>query len=223
MIHYNECQTPHLCKDKVVLVMDNDSQGHVIIKEVAAVAKETIVISKQAHKDIPNIKHFPHITRIDDKQIVQFPDGTSKKVDVILCTGQRYVLPYLHDSYGFNTVNKQVAYPLYKVTFNPYHPSMVFLGTIVDGAFAFSDMQVMWALRVWLGLQPLPHTAEMLADCKNETDKDLAVLYRELASCSKTRTPPSALLGILKQINGQTEETKNYTVLSSEHWIVTNN
>ena len=224
MIHYNEYQTPHLCKDKVILVIDNDlTQGHMIIKQVAAVAKETVVISKQAYKDIPNIVHFPHVTRIDDKQIVQFSDGTSKKVDIILCTTQRYVLPYIHDSCGFDMVDKQVSYPLYKMTFNPHHPSMAFLGTIVEDPFAFSDMQVMWALRVWLGLQPLPHTAEMLADYENETDKDLAVLYQELASYSKTRTPPSAVLGILKQINGQSEKTKNYTVLSSEHWIVTNN
>ena len=204
-------------------MIDNDSRGHVIIREVAAVAEETIVISRQAYKDISNIKHFPHITRIVDKERVQFSDGTSKRVDVILCTGQRYVLPYLHDSCDFNMVDKQVSYSLYKMTFNPHHPSMAFLGTITDSTFALSDMQVMWGLRVWLGLEPLPHTAEMLADCKNETDKDPAVLYKELASYSKTRTPSSALLSILKQINGQTEKAKNYTVLSSEHWIVTNN
>ena len=209
-------------------MIDLDLRGHVIVREVAAVAKEVIVISKQAyngHNDIPNnIKCFPHITRIADKQMVQFSDGTNKRVDIILCTDQRYVLPYLHDSCGFNVLDKHGAYPLYKLTFNPHHPSMVFLGSVVDSAFAFSDMQVMWAIRVWLGLQPLPHTAEMLVDCKNEADKDLAVLYKELASYSKTRVPSSALLGILKQINSQAEEkTKSYTVLSSEHWIVTNN
>ena len=227
MIHYSEYQAPHSYKDKVVLVTGNESWGHVIVREVAAVAKEIIMISKQENNnDIPNnVQRFPYVTRIVDKQMVQFSDGISKRVDIIiLCTSQRYLLPYLHDSCGFNVADKQGAYPLYKMTFNPYHPSMAFLGTVVDSTFAFSDMQVMWALREWLGLQPLPHSAEMLVDCKKEMDKDLAVLYEELAGYSKTRAPSSALLGILNQIDSQAEEkTKSYTVLSSEHWIVTNN
>ena len=159
--------------------------------------------------------------------MVQFSDSTSKRVDIIvLCTGYKYAFPFLHDSCGLNMVDNQGMFPLYKLTFNPCYPSMTFLGSVgQDTTFAFCDMQAMWALRVWLDQQPLPPTVEMLVDCKNGSDKDLAVLYQELASCSETRLPSLALLGILKQINGQVEKKKlkNYTVLSSEHWIVTNN
>ena len=119
-------------------------------------------------------------------------------------------------------VDDQGTYSFYKLTFNPYHPTMAFLGTVNETTFSFCDMQVMWALRVWLGQQSLPQTVEMLADCKNKMDtssKDLAVLYKELATYSETRTPSPSLLGILKQIDSEVEKL-SCTVLSSEHWIV---
>ena len=232
IVHYNGChRIPHLCEDKAVLVIDSDAQGNKIIRELAAVAKEIIVINNQRCKEIDDlskrIQHFPRVTKIGDKQMVYFPDGTCKIVDVIVsCTGHKHVFPYLHDSCGFNVIDEHGTYPLYKLTFNAHYPSMAFLGAPVDSTFSFYDMQVMWALRVWLGLQPLPHKAEMLADCRNWTDtrsKDLSMAYKELASCSESRMPSSALLGILKQVGCQAEEiTKKYTVLSSEHWIVTN-
>ena len=223
-------QPPHLCKDKVVLVIDSNSRGNEIIRELAAVAKEIIVINNQGCKDIndlsKNIQHFPRATKVGDKQMVHFPDGTSKRVDIIItCTaGHKHVFPYLYDSCGFNMIDEHGTYPLYKLTFNAHHPSMAFLGAPVDSTFAFYDMQVMWALRVWLGLQPLPHTAEMLDDCRNGRNKNLSMVYKELASCSESRVPSSALLGVLKQVGCQAEEiTKKYTVLSSKHWIATSN
>lgn len=227
VIHSPNYHTPHSYRDKVVLVIGNESWGHVIMREVAPIVKEIIMVSEQVYKgdnDLPNnVRHFAHIAKIANDQTVQFSDGTSKRVDYIfLCTGHKYVFPYLHDSYGFNMIGKQGASPLYKLTFNPYYPSMVFL---TDSIFAYCDMQIMWALRVWLGKQPLPHTAEMVADCKNATDsQDLEALYKELANYSEIRLPSPSLLGILKQIGTQVEEKlKRYTVLSSEHWIVTNN
>lgn len=233
IIYGYEYQKSHSYSDKVVLVIDNELQGHAIVSEVALVAKEVIVISKQAYKgdnDLPdNIQHFSHVTKIASNQMVHFSDGTSKKVDIIILCNYKYVFPYLHDSYGFNIANEQKANPLYKSTFNPRYPSMAFVGTVVSSTLAYCDMQVMWALRVWLGQQPLPCTAEMLTDCKNGMDfsgNNLAVLYKELASYSETQPPSAALIGIFKQIGSQAakeERLKNYTVLSSEHWIVTNN
>jgi len=214
------------------MVMGDDSQSHMILREVAPVAKEIIQISEQACKEnsdlTDNIQHFPQVTKIADKQIVQFSDGTSKRVDImIMCTGYKYTFPYLHESCGFKMVDAHGTYPLYKLTFNPHYPTMAFLGTLMNTTFAYHDMQIMWALRVWLGQQPLLHTAEMLADHKNGTDtghKDLTALYKELASCSETRPPSPALLGILKQIGSQMEEKlKDCTVLSSEHWMFTYN
>ena len=120
-------------------------------------------------------------------------------------------------------VDDQGTYPFYKLTFNPYHPTMAFLGTVNETMFSFCDMQVMWTLRVWLGQQSLPQTVEMLVDCKNRMDtssKDLTVLYKELATYSETQTLSSSLLDILKQISNKVEKKlENYIV--SEHWIVT--
>ena len=216
----------------MLVIGSDDPQGVAIVREVGPVAKEIIVTNKEAYdkdSNLPNnLQCFSQIVKIADNQVVHFSDGSSKRVDVIiLCTSYKYAFPYLHDSYGFNVADEQGMHPLYKLTFNPRFPSMAFLGTVMDSTLAYCDMQVMWALRVWLGQQPLPHTAEMLGDCKNGTDtsrKDLAVLYKELASYSETRSPSPALVGILKETGNQAEKkSKCYTVLSSKHWIVTNN
>lgn len=214
------------------MVIGDDPQAHMIMREVLLVAKEIIWISEQACKGdndlTDNIQHFSHVTKIAGNQVVQFSDGTNKRVDVmIMCTGYRYVFPYLHESCGFKMVDAQGTYPLYKLTFNPYYPTMAFLGTLVNTTFAYCDMQIMWALRVWLGQQPLPHMEEMVADCKNGADtggKDLTGLYKELASYSETRALSPAQLDILKQINSQMKDKlTTCTVLSSEHWMLTYN
>lgn len=233
LIHSHQYQTPHSYRDKVVaVVIGSDPQGIEIVREVVLYAKEVIVISVEAFTEDSNlpssVQHISCITKIIENQTVQFSDGTSKKVDnIILCTDYKYTFPYLHDSYGFNATDEQGMCQLYKSTFNPQYPSMAYLGTLVDNAFAYCDMQVMWALRVWLGLQPLPHTGEMLLDCKNEKDissEDVEALYKDLATCSETVSPSPAFLGICKEIGSPAkEQLKSYTVLSSEHWIVTNN
>ena len=233
LIHSHQYQVPHSYRDKVVaVVIDSDPQGIEIVREVVPFAKEVIVISAETFSednDLPSsVQHVSYITKIVDNQLVQFSDGTNKRVDnIVLCTNYKYTFPYLSDSYGFNTVDERGMHQLYKATFSPHYPSMAFLGTPMNTTFAYCDMQVMWALRVWLGLQPLPHTGEMLSDCKNErgiSNEDLAVLYKELATCSETVSPSPAFLGICKEIGSQMKEKSiSYTVLSSEHGIVTNN
>ena len=233
LIHSCQYQIPHSYRDKVVaVVIGSHPQGIEIVREVVLFAKEVIVISAEAFTEDNNfpsdVQHVSSITKIVENQIVQFSDGASKKVDnIILCTDYKYMFPYLHGSYGFNTIDEQGMCQLYKSTFSPHYPSMAYLGTHVGNTFANCDMQIMWALRVWLGLQPLPCTGEMLLDCKNEKDtsnENLEVLYKDLASCSETVSPSSAFLGICKEIGTLAKEkSKSYTVLSSEHWIVTNN
>ena len=176
-----------------------------------------------------NVTHYPCIQKIDDDQMVYFVNGVHRKVDkIILCTGYEYSFPFLDDSCGFSVINKQKIWPLYKHTFNAQYPTMCFLGMMRPITFIYRDLQIMWALRVWLGLQQLPRVDEMIAECNYETHskQDMLTLYQELADYSETRPPTAAFVGLLKQhLNKLIKDYPvskrfQYHLMTSKHWIM---
>ncbi|XP_065915457.1 uncharacterized protein [Dysidea avara] len=145
-------------------------------------------------------------------------------------------LAYLDDSCGVTTDSKCGIQHLYIHTFNAYHPSMAFLGTLTNISFAYCDMQVMWALRVWLGLQqpPLQSTTEILEECDQTNHSahchlDLVHIYNDLAHYSEMQPASpvfSAVMGHVfksRETDHLQSKNENYNIISQQHWILTNN
>lgn len=214
-----------------VLVVGGGTSGKDITKGLAAVAKEVVWSTKQpCDGDYPkNVTRFPCIQKIDNHQVVHFVNGALRKVDkIILCTGYEYSFPFLDDSCGFRVINKQKIWPLYKHTFNAQYPTMCFLAMIRPITVVYCDLQVMWALRVWLGLQQLPSVDEMIADCKYETHSKIHMLslYKELAEYSETQPPTPAFAGLMMHHFNKTTKDYHgskkfkYHLINSKHWIM---
>ena len=218
-------------KNSVVLVVGGGVSGKDITRGLATVAKEVAWSTKEpCNGDYPkNVTQYPCIEKIDDDQRVHFINGVNKKVEkIILCTGYEYSFPFLDDSCGFRVINKDKIWPLYKHTFNAQYPTMCFLGMMRPITFIHRDPQIMWALRVWLGLQELPSVDEMIADCnyKTHSGNDMLSLYEELAEYSETRSPTPAFAELLKQHVNNTNKDHpgskkfQYHLMTSKHWIM---
>ena len=202
--------------------------GKDITLEVASVAKEIVwSVKKPLDGDYPsNVSQYPCIERIEGHAIY-FSNGVCREVEkIILCTGYEYLFPFLDGSCEFSVVNHKKIWPLYKNTFNAHHPTMAFLAMMRPLTFIYRDLQMMWILRVWLGLQQLPSRADMIADCNYETHgTHLLLLYQELASLSEMQHPSSAFAGVMMQhyhnvqYNHPLSKSFSYYLVTSEHWI----
>lgn len=231
VIHSHTYRKLHPYKNCVVLVVGGGVSGKDITKGLATVAEEVVWSTKQpCNGDYPiNVTNYPCIQRIDDDQVVHFVDQSKRKVDkIILCTGYEYSFPFLDDSCGFSVINKEKIWPLHKHTFNAQYPTMCFLGMMRPITFIYRDLQIMWALRVWLGLQQLPSVDDMIADCNYETHSknNMLSLYEELAGYSETRSPTPSFAGLLKQHFNKAMKDHpgskrfEYHLMTSEHWIM---
>lgn len=231
IIHSHTFRKLQPYKNCVVLVVGGGVSGKDITKALATVAKEVVWSTKEpCNGDYPkNVTNYPCIQKIDDDQIIHFANGVNRKVDkIILCTGYEYSFPFLDDSCGFKVVNKHKIWPLYKHTFNAHYPTMCFLGMMRPITFIYRDLQVMWALRVWLGLQQLPSMDEMIGDCNYKTHSvnNMLTLYEELAEYSATRSPTPAFTGLLMQhINKAKKDHPGskrlqYHLMTSKHWTM---
>lgn len=228
MIHSHAYRTPHSYINCVVLIVGGGISGKDITLELAPVAKEIVWSVKQpCEGDFPiNVSQYPCIERVDGLT-VYFTSGVSRQVDkIILCSGYEYSFPFLDDSCGFSVVNHKKIWPLYKNTFNAHHPTMAFVAMMRPLTFIYRDLQVMWILRVWLGLQQLPSITDMVADCEYDTHAvDMLALYEELASLSEMHPPSSAFAGILMQhyhntkYNHPISKSSSYYLITAEHWI----
>ena len=228
MIHSHAYRTPQCYNNCVVLIVGGGISGKDITLEVASIAKEIVwSVKKHMGGNYPsNVIQYPCIERIDG-QTVYFTNGTSRKVEkMILCTGYEYSFPFLDGSCEFNVVNHKKIWPLYKNTFNAYHPTMAFLAMMKPLTFIYRDLQVMWILRVWLGLQELPSMTDMVADCEYDTHaNEMLPLYEELALLSEMQHPTSAFAGVLMQhyhnvyYDHPISKLFGYYLMTSEHWI----
>ena len=228
IIHSHVYRTPQPYINCVVLIVGAGISGKDITLELALVAKEIVwSVKETCGGDYPsNVLQYPCIERMDG-QTIYFTNGTCRKVDkIILCTGFEYSFPFLDDSCEFSVVNHKKIWPLYKNTFNAHHPTMAFLAMMRLLTFIYRDLQVMWILRVWLGLQELPRVTDMVGDCEYKTHAtDLLQLYEELASLSEMHPPCSSFAGILMQhyhnvnYNHSFSKLVSYYQITSEHWI----
>lgn len=228
LIHSHVYRTPQSYTNRVVLIVGGGISGKDITLELASVAKEIVWSIKQpCEGNYPtNVFQYPCIERIDE-QTIYFTNGACRKVDkIILCTGYEYSFPFLDDSCGFSVINHKKIWPLYKNTFNAHHPTMAFLAMMKPLTFIYRDLQVMWILRVWLGLQELPTITDMVAGCEYDTHAiDLLPLYEELAALSEIHPPSSAFAGVVKQhyhnvkYNHPYSKLFSYYFVTSEHWI----
>ena len=227
VIHSHVYRTPQCYIDRVVLIVGGGISGKDITLEVALVAKEIVWSVKRplGGKYPSNVFQYPCIERIEG-QTIYFTNGICRKVEkIILCTGYEYSFPFLDDSCKFNVVNHKKIWPLYKNTFNAHHPTMAFLAMMKPLTFIYRDLQVMWILRVWLGLQQLPSEKDMVADCGYDTHAiDLLLLYKEFASQSEMQHPSSAFAGVLMQhyhnvyYDHPISKSVCYHLITSEHW-----
>ena len=148
--------------------------------------------------------------------------------------GYKSAFSYLDGSCGFTVDSEHGIQPLFLHTFNAHHPSMAFLGTLTNISFTYCDMQAMWVLKVWLGLQqpPLQSTAEMLEECKDNVAGvrsylDLVTLYKHLANYCEVQPATPAFTAITQflfkdwKLGSQYRSKHTFNVLSSEHWILT--
>ena len=230
VIHSHTFRKLQPYKNYVVLVVGGGISGKDITRGLSTVAKEVVWSTKELcdgdyHK---NVTHYPCIQYIDDDQVVHFVNGAYRKVDkIILCTGYEYSFPFLDDSCGFSVINKYKIWPLYKNTFNARCPTMCFLAMMRPITFIYRDLQIMWVLRVWLGLQQLPSMDEMIADCNYETHSknNMLTLYKELAEYSETRPPTPAFAGLLMHHFNKAKKDHpgskrfKYHLMTSKHWI----
>ena len=144
--------------------------------------------------------------------------------------------PYLNGSSGLTFNSKHEIQPLYLHTFNTKYPSMVLLGTLTNVSFAYCDMQIMWALRVWLGLQqpPMQISAEMVKECDQnalcgtQDHLDLVHIYNDLADHSEMKPASQTFTAVMEHVFKSQKtalQSKNikYNVISQQHWIVTDN
>ncbi|XP_065913296.1 flavin-containing monooxygenase 3-like isoform X2 [Dysidea avara] len=134
---------------------------------------------------------------------------------------------YFDGSCGLIVDGKCGIQPLCFHTFNTRHPSMAFLGAFTNISFAYCDMQVMWALRVWLGLQQPPQ--QSIPDT-HYIHLDFARIYNDLANYSEMPPASEAFIAVTEYIfksrnSDQVCQPKNekYNFISSQHWILTNN
>ena len=228
MIHSHVYRTPQCYINRIVLIVGSGISGKDITLEVAPVAKEIIWSVKQPMGgNYPsNVFQYPCIERIDG-QTIHFTNGICRKIEkIILCTGYEYSLPFLDNSCEFNVVNHKKIWPLYRNTFNAHHPTMAFVAMMKPLTFIYRDLQVMWILKVWLGLQQLPSVMDMVADCGYDTHAiDLLPLYKELASLSEMHHPSSAFTGMCMQhyhnvyYDHPISKSFCYHLITSEHWI----
>ena len=228
MIHSHAYRTPDCYVNRVVLIVGAGISGKDITPEVASVAKEIVwSVKKPVGGNFPsNVSQYPCIERIEGFTIY-FDNGVCRKVEkIILCTGYKYSFPFLDDSCEFSVVNHKKIWPLYKNTFNAHHPTMAFLAMMKPLTFIYRDLQMMWILRVWLGLQQLPSMADMIADCKYDTHAiNLVPLYQELASLSEMQHPSSAFAKVMMQhdhnllYDHPLSKSISYYLLTSKHWI----
>ena len=140
---------------------------------------------------------------------------------------------YLNGSSGLTFNSKHGIQSLYLHTFNVHHPSMVLLGTLTNVSFAYCDMQIMWALRVWLGLQQPPKlvTTQVMReheqnDCGTQGHLDLVHIYNDLADYSEMKPASQTFIAVMEHVFKSqkiAQQSKNvrYNIISQQHWIVT--
>lgn len=145
--------------------------------------------------------------------------------------GYESAFSFLDESCGFTVDSKRGIQPLFFHTFNVHHPSMAFLGTLTNISFAYCDMQVMWVLRAWLGLQQTPLT-EMLKECKDNvpgvhSQQDFVAIYNKLASYCEAQPATTAFTAIVEfltkdwKLGSQYRSKHTFNIVSSEYWILT--
>ena len=140
----------------------------------------------------------------------------------------------LDDSCSLTIDSKCGVQHLYVHTLNACHPSMALLGTLTNISFAYCDMQAMWALRVWLGLQqpPLQSTIEMTKEYDQNINShlDLVDIYNDLADYSEMQPASQVFVAVMEHLfkswkTDHLHQSKNekYNIISQQHWILTNN
>jgi len=123
---------------------------------------------------------------------------------------------------------------LYGHTLNVCQPSMALLGTLTNISFAYCDMQVMWTLRVWLGLQQPPQhsTTEMIKEYYQNINSylDLVNIYNDLADYCEMQPASPVFVAVVEHLyksrnTDHLHQPKNekYNIISHQHWILTNN
>lgn len=93
-----------------------------------------------------NLSQCPDLVEVLADGMVEFKDGSTSSVDVILfCTGYNYSFPFLTPQCGI-TIENNFVNPLYNHIVNINHPTMFFIGvpflTLVAITFELQVSQV---------------------------------------------------------------------------------
>ena len=198
VMHSVDYDDPSIFNGKSVLIVGSRSSGTDLAREISAFADivyasdRSLGVEKSAIYG--NIHHKPGILKLNSKDVldvdasevaggekgmVQFVDGTTAKVDVLLwCTGYAYDYPFLrgtqreeltgdHDvstqSAPVMVKNKRKVSNLYRQLFSIEHPSLAFVGlpySVVP--FPLFNLQAKWISSVYSGRTELPSKHDQL-------------------------------------------------------------
>ena len=143
--------------------------GQDIMVDICPYAKKVYLVNRGpplVYSLPDNIEELPALSEIGEDGIVYFINGKERHIDsIIIATGYQYSLPFLTDDSGIRIEGGKRVVPLYNHTFNPLHPSMVFMGINSHyNPFPYFDFVVRWVILVWAGDKTLPSTEDMIKE-----------------------------------------------------------
>ncbi|CAH1101681.1 unnamed protein product [Psylliodes chrysocephalus] len=175
ILHSHSFRSPVPFADKRILTIGAGPSGLDVTLHLSKCAKQVYFShhSTQAAKTIfpSNVQHKPDVKGILNEKTIEFVDGSSCDIDVILfCTGYRYNFPFLHESCGIIVDNNYVQ-PLYKHMIHMEKPTMCFIGIPFHVCtFQMFDLQARFFCNYLSGSMLLPSTEEMRKQTETEME-----------------------------------------------------
>nr|XP_043621947.1 flavin-containing monooxygenase FMO GS-OX5-like isoform X1 [Erigeron canadensis] len=179
-IHSHNYRDPEQFRDQVVVVIGCGPSGVDLSREIATVAKEVHISSRDPHLKVANLeKHnnlwqHPKIDRVNKDGTIIFEDGFSIEADIIFhCTGYKYHVPFLKTNDIVRIQDKRIG-PLYKHVFPPKLASgLSFVGIPLSSIlFPLIEGQSRWIAKVLSKKVSLPSENEMMSEIEQH--------YREM-------------------------------------------
>lgn len=170
VLHSFAYREPHGFEGATVALLGAKSSGVDLSRELATVARRVILCAR----DLPradelgphcNLDHRPPIIRVEPRA-VHLSDGTREpEVDaLVLCTGYRYIFPFMHADTGLLDLVPDRVFPLYLDLVAARAPTLAFIGlpfSVVPFPL-FEHQARLWA-RVLSGRVALPDAPARLA------------------------------------------------------------
>ena len=251
IIHSHRYREPADFADQHVLVVGTGPSGIDIILDLSPFCKHVYISNRGAPliTSLPrNVTEVPGILKALEGGRVEFVNGNLVKVNsVIFATGYSYRYPFLTKESGIVVEDSSRVKPLYKHTFNSFHPSIAFVGVHLGlNPFPMFDYQIRWIKSVWCNKTTLPSEEDMIRDEEaiyqnkvhqglslrktghylGTTQWELLARYAELGGCEPLAPVYQMIYEAVSKERKQRlmwyKETK-YRILGKDRWEIVSN